>query len=223
MALVRRSLSDAKDIAHAAGATVNDVILAVVTGGLRDVLQARGEPVDDLVLRISVPVSLHRRTQVAYGNVDAPMAVPVPVGEPDAALRLRTIAADTVPRRARPRPQVFVGLLGSRVAQRMILRLMRRQRLVNAYVANVAGPTEPLRLADATLLEMFALVPITANVTLGVGVISYAGQLNLTIVADQTSWPDLPVFLLGLDRAWSQLTGRDIQAATNNASRVTKL
>ena len=95
MALVRRSLGDTKDIAHAAGATVNDVILAVVAGGLRDVLQARGEPVDDLVLRISVPVSLHRRTQVAHGNVDSPMAVPVPVGEPDAALRLRTISADT--------------------------------------------------------------------------------------------------------------------------------
>ena len=104
----------------------------------------------------------------------------------------------------------------------MILRLMRRQRLVNAYVANVAGPTEPLRLAGARLHEMFAVVPITANVTLGVGVISYAGQLNLTIVADRTSWPDLPVFLHGLDRAWSQLTHRDTQVATNNASRVTK-
>ncbi len=222
MALVRHSLADTKDVAHTAGATVNDVALAAVAGGLREVLVARGEPVDGLVLRIAVPVSLHRRPRAAHGNLDAPMAVPVPVGERDAAVRLRIIAADSVLRRARTRPQVFAGLLSSRPAQRLILRFMRRQRLVNAYVANVPGPTEPLRLVGATLLELFALVPITANVTLGVGVISYAGQLNLTIVADQTSWPDLPVFLGGLQRAWSQLTDHAPHVATSNASRVTK-
>jgi diacylglycerol O-acyltransferase / wax synthase len=212
MVLVRHSLADTKDVAHTAGATVNDVVLAAVAGGLRDVLVARGEPVDDLVLRISVPVSLHRRPRTANGNLDAPMIVPVPVGESDAARRLRRIAADSALRRARVRPPVFTGLLGARPAQRLILRLMRRQRLVNAYVANVVGPTEPLRLMGARLLEIFALVPITANVTLGVGVISYAGQLNLTVVADQASWPDLTVFVDGLERAWSQLTDRALRS-----------
>jgi WS/DGAT/MGAT family acyltransferase len=205
LALVRHSLAATKDAAHVAGATVNDVILAAVAGGLREALQARGERVDGLVLRVSVPVSLHRRPDAARGNLDGPMAVPVPVGEPDAARRLRLIAAETAARRVRARPRVFVGVLGSRRVQRVLMRYMRHQRMVNAYVANVVGPPKPLMLAGARLLEVFPMVPITANLTLGIGVLSYAGQLNLTVVADRDSWPDLPVFLEGLDRAWSQL------------------
>lgn len=69
------------------------------------------------------------------------------------------------------------------------------------YLANVPGPPVPLYLAGARILEMFPVVPLTGNVTLGVGVLSYAGQLNYTVVADPDAVPDVPVFLSGLRRA----------------------
>jgi diacylglycerol O-acyltransferase / wax synthase len=208
IAVVPGSLDRVKDAAHVEHATVNDVVLAAVAGGLRDLLRSRGERVGDLVLRALVPVSLHTGpAQEARGNLDGAMAVHLPLGEGDPIRRLRLIGAETVQRKTKPRPQGFNdGLLGLPVVQRAALRLIRRQRFVNAYVANVPGPPVPLYLAGARLVTVFPVVPIMGNMTLGVGVLSYAGQLNLTAVADRDSCPDLPVFLDGLRSSLDRLT-----------------
>jgi hypothetical protein len=97
LAIVRSRLDVVKEVAHANDATVNDVLMTAVTGGLHDLLGARGEPVDDLVPRAYVPVSLHR--EQAQGNRDGMMIVPLPVGVTDPVRRLRLIAAETVERR----------------------------------------------------------------------------------------------------------------------------
>ena len=76
-----------------------------------------------------------------------------------------------------------------------------RQRFMNAYVANVPGPPNPLYFARAALLEVFPIVPITANISIGVGALSYAGQFNITVVADRDLCPDLDVFVTGLRRS----------------------
>jgi diacylglycerol O-acyltransferase len=84
IAVVRGRLDGAKRCAHAHQATVNDLVLAVVAGGLRELLSARGERVDGLVLLAAVPVSLHREgSGQARGNLDGGMVIPLPVGEPD--------------------------------------------------------------------------------------------------------------------------------------------
>jgi hypothetical protein len=69
---------------------------------------------------------------------------------------------------------------------------------VNLTVTNVPGPPVPLCLAGARLLELFPVVPIMGTVTLDVGVLSYAGQLNLTAMADQSTCPDVEVFTQGV-------------------------
>jgi len=86
------------------------------------------------------------------------------------------------------------------VVQRAVFRLLARQRLVNLYVTNVPGPPVPLYLAGARLLELFPMVPIEGNLTLTLGVFSYAGQLNLTAVADRDACPDIEVFAQRLGR-----------------------
>ena len=86
LALIRSQLDLAKKIAHAHQAKVNDVLLAAIAGGLRDLLLGRGEHVGDLVLRTMVPISLHREQPgQARGNQDSTMVVPLPIGEPDPA------------------------------------------------------------------------------------------------------------------------------------------
>ncbi len=62
---------------------------------------------------------------------------------------------------------------------------------------NVPGPPVPLYLAGARLLHVFPLVPIMGNMTLGVGALSYAGQFNITAVADRETCPDAAVFAQG--------------------------
>ena len=78
-----------KQIAHAHHATVNDVVLAAVAGGLRQLLASRGEDVRGLVQRAMVTISLHQEQPgQARGNKPGWMMVPLPLGEPDPVRRL---------------------------------------------------------------------------------------------------------------------------------------
>jgi hypothetical protein len=186
---------------------VNDLLMAAVSGGLRNLLSGRGERVEDLALRAFVPVSLHHeRPDQARANLDGAMFVPLPVGEPDPVRRLRLIAADTAERRKRTRP-AGGALLPNRAVQRIALRLLARQRFMSVYVANVPGPPVPLYFAGARLLEVFPVVPIMANVTLGIGALTYAGQFTITAVADRDTCPDVDVFVDGVRDALRALAG----------------
>jgi WS/DGAT/MGAT family acyltransferase len=199
LAIVGGRLDLTKQIAHAHRAKVNDVVLAAVAGGLRQLLTRRGEPVERLVLRAMVPISLHQEQPGrAQGNQPGWMMVPLPLGEPDPVRRLALIAADTAARMHQARPQAGSGMFRFVAAQRAWYRHFPRQRSVNLVVTNVPGPPVPLYLAGARLLELFPVVPVMGNLTLVVAVLSYAGQLNLTAVADRDGCPDLEVFAQGV-------------------------
>jgi diacylglycerol O-acyltransferase / wax synthase len=206
LVVVRGRLEAARQVAHAHQATVNDVVLAAVAGGLRRLLAGRGEPVEGLVLRVMVPISLHREQPgQARGNQDAIMLVPLPLGEPDPVRRLDLIAAETAARKQQARPQMGSGIFRFVAVQRVWYRFLAHQRSVNLTVTNVPGPPLPLYLAGARLLELFPVVSPMGNVTLAVAVFSYAGQLNLTAVADQETCPDLEVFAQGVRDALDHL------------------
>ncbi len=207
LALIGTGLEPAKQIAHAHDATVNDVVLAAVAGGLRELLRGRGEHVDQLVLRAMVPVSLHpQHPGNTGGNQAGSMVVPLPIGEPDHVRRLHLISAETAKRKANAHPQMGSGVFRFAAAQRVFLHVFARQRLFNISVTNVPGPPLPLYFAGAPLLEMFPVVSLVANLTLAVAVLSYAGQLNITAVADHNGCPDLEVFAQGVRSALDDLT-----------------
>ena len=84
------------------------------------------------------------------------------------------------------------GVLG-----RMFLTLVNHQH-VNVTTADLPGPEFPLYFAGARLLEVFPVLPLIGRVSLGVGAISYAGQFNITAVADKGAYPDLDVFAAGV-------------------------
>jgi diacylglycerol O-acyltransferase / wax synthase len=206
LAVVRGRLETARQVAHAHRAKVNDVVLAAVAGGLRQLLASRGEDVRELVPRVMVPVSLHREQPAqANGNQDAVMLVPLPLGEPDPVRRLEQIAAETAARKRKARPQMGGGIFGLVAVQRAWYRFLARQRTVNLVVTNVPGPPVPLYLAGARLLELFPVAAIMGNVTLAVAVLSYDGQLNLTAIADRDTCPDVEVFAEGVRAALDDL------------------
>ncbi len=206
LALVRGDLGRASMIARAHGGTVNDVVLAAVAGGLRDLLLARGEPVADLVLRASVPVSLHQeQSGRPRGNQVGWMAVPLPVGEPCHARRLELIAAATAELKKNARPEITSGIFRFTLAWRAFNLFLPHQRYLNVFITNVPGPPAPLYLAGAALLEVFPVLAIAGNMALGAAVMSHAGQLNLTAVADRDRCPDVEVFAEGVRRALDEL------------------
>jgi 4a-hydroxytetrahydrobiopterin dehydratase len=141
--VIRRPLEQVKQAGRAHGATVNDVLLAAVAGGLRQLLAGRGEPVEGLELRVSVPVGAPGRARNAGGST--PMVLPLPVGPLDPADRLARIVAVTRTAKA-ARDRRYRGLLASPLLPTSLLRLgvrwLRRHGggKVNLYVTNVPGP-----------------------------------------------------------------------------------
>jgi diacylglycerol O-acyltransferase len=204
LALMRSGLELIKNVAHTSDATVNDVLLTVTAGGLRALLNSREEPVDQ-VLRIYVPVSLHHEPHAqARGNLIGQMVVPLPIGVSDPVLRLRLIAKETVQRKARSRPSLG-GVPHRGIAGRVFLKVVDRQR-VNLTSANVPGPAVPQYFAGARLLEVFPIAPLIGKVSLAVAAMSYAGYFNITVVADRDAYPDLDIFLAGVQLELQALT-----------------
>jgi hypothetical protein len=125
--------------------------------------------------------------------------VPLPLGEPDPVRRLELIAADTAARKRQARPPVGTGILMRfATVQRASYRLVAHQRNANLWVTNIPGPPVPLYLAGARVLELFPVVSLLGNLTLIVAVLSYAGQLTLTAVADRDTCSDVEVFAEGM-------------------------
>ena len=197
LALIRSTVAQVRRIGRADNASVNDVLLAVIAGGLRTVLLKRGEPVDHVTVRIYVPVSLRGRLRGAVqGNRISQMVVPIPLSVPDPRLRLQRIARETAMRKARKRPSLgTIFQLG--IVSRLMLKLIIRQR-VNVTSASIPGPRRPLYLAGAEVLEVFPLLNLFGNEPLGVGALSYAGTFNIGVVADRDAYPDIDVFAAGV-------------------------
>lgn len=196
LAFVRAPLEEVEEVAHAKGATVNDVLLAMITGGVRALLTSRGEPVDHLVLPILVPVSLRRGTDdTGPGNRISQMRVQLPVGEPDAGERLRRVTAATSRAKAMRHPSLGLAFR-NRVLSAIVLRLIIRQR-INLLSADIVGPAQPLSFAGARVRDAFPLINLLGNITLGVGALSYAGRFDVLAVADADLYPDLDIFAAG--------------------------
>ena len=203
--LIRADLERARTVAHAHGGTVNDVVLAAVAGGARNLLRSRGELRPGLVLKASVAASVRDPAdQGAAGNRVGVMIVPLPAGEADPDRCLARIAAATARRKRLPPYQP-----GGRLAQRWMAGVMSRQRLVNLLVSNLPGPAGELRLGGARVLEMFQIGIVQGNLTVSVGAISYAGQLNLDVVGDSAAVPDVQAFADGVSDTLGKLGALD--------------
>jgi WS/DGAT/MGAT family acyltransferase len=208
VAVIRATLADVKAVAAAHEATVNDVVLAATAGGLRALLRSRGEQLD-ISMHVYVPISLRDATErTQQGNLIAQMAIPLPIGIAEPERLLECIAAVTAERKARSRAPLG-AVFGGRLLRRLTLMASMRQR-VNATTANIRGPSQPLYLAGARVLEVFPIVPLIANEPIGVGALSYAGAFDLGVIADRETVPDLDVFGGGM-RAMLEALGASTQ------------
>ncbi|MHA6795190.1 WS/DGAT/MGAT family O-acyltransferase [Pseudonocardia bannensis] len=217
--MARTALADHRAVRKAHGGTVNDVVLAVVTGALRYWLITRGEPLyEHTPVRAMVPVSVRARrggADGAAGNQISAYFVDLPVGEPDPVQRLRRIAAvmDAQKREGRAAaPAALVGLAGLTppTVQRMGARLTSQysSRLFNVLVTNVPGPPRPLYAMGARMQDLFPVVPLAKGQAVGIGITSYDGRVCYGLNADRDAMPDVDVLADAMTGSLAELRER---------------
>lgn len=145
---------------------------------------------------IYVPMSLRATSPKARdyqaGNFISQFAVPVPLADMDPASRLRQIAGETTRRKAMPHTPLG-AMFGNRLISGIMIKFVARRR-VNVLSADLPGPRDPLYFCGARILEVFPLLNLIGNVSLGVGAMSCAGSFCMLVVSDADAYPDLDVF-----------------------------
>ena len=211
LGVVRIPLSDVKEIRRGLGGTVNDVVLAGVAGGLRSLFLHRADATEDLQLRALCPVSVRSADQRgSLGNKVSAMFVNLPVDNRPAIERLRAISAQTADLKERHQAVGAEMLLGmteyiAPTLMSLAARVVHRQPFFNLIVTNVPGPQQPLYMMGARLIEAFPIVPLTRNLSVVVGILSYDGTLHFGLWGDRDACADVEVLAGGIEDAFAEL------------------
>ena len=206
-------LSDVKAIRAVLGGTVNDVVLAAISGGFRELLISRGEDPNQLIVRSLVPVSVRRPGERGtYNNRVSAMFASLPVGVDDPVERLASVSAQMEDLKCSKQAvagDVLVSLSGFAPAVLLALgtRLAFRlpQRSINTVTTNVPGPQQPLYLAGRRLLESIPFVPLAGHVRVGVAIFSYDGTLKFGVTGDYDTARDIRVLCEAIEHAMAEL------------------
>jgi WS/DGAT/MGAT family acyltransferase len=196
------SLTEVKAIKHATGCTVNDVVMAVCAGALRDWLSDRDELPTEPLLTM-VPVSVRTPDERgSFGNRVSTMIVPLPTDEPDPAARLQRVheAMRSAKERHHATPATLLEDANHLVppallahAARVTSRVAVTRRLaapINLVISNVPGSPDPLYCAGATLQAQYPVSGILDGIGLNITVLSYEDRLDFGIVADRAMLED---------------------------------
>jgi WS/DGAT/MGAT family acyltransferase len=214
-------LGAVRDLKSRLRGTVNDIVLAIVTGALRRFLRERRVPLEDLNFRFVIPVNMRTEPDAAANRVSAWFLTP-PLAEPDPIRRFARIRAATQKLRQSKTAEgigVFLRLAdwtGSTLLTRTGTRLAARLHPYNLIVTNVPGPQFPLYLLGARVRELHPQVPLFENQGLGVAVLSYDGRVCFGIGGDWDLVPDLRHFVDAIQDAFTELT--DAAAGTAQPS-----
>jgi diacylglycerol O-acyltransferase len=208
---VRTDLDEVKQIKNALGGTVNDVVVAVVTGALRRFFERRGEQVDAMQLKAMVPVSVRREEEYGMtGNRVAAMMAPLPIYEADPVERLSIVSdalGDLKQSGMAVGAEVLTQLSG--FAPPTVLaqagRLQSRQRFFNLVITNVPGPQIPLYILGRQLVDIFPMAPLAQRQALCIAIMSYHGRLNFGLLGDYDAMGDLEVLAQGIHDSLDEL------------------
>ncbi len=213
-------LSEVKAIAKTADATVNDVILTLVTGAMREYCGSRGFDVIKEPFRVSAPVSMRKHTgkktaEGEMGNEVTQWTVPLPVEERSPKKQLAKIHAETVAMKdssAVLATQTITsilslqpGLMGAIMGQATVA--------VNTVVTNMPGPQFALYQCGAEMQVARPVVPLNGGLGIVIGVLSYNGTISFGLSADPAIMEDLAELRQLLDKAFRALAKSTLAAS----------
>jgi WS/DGAT/MGAT family acyltransferase len=230
-------LDAVKEIREEIGGTVNDIVLAAATRGFRDLLLARGEALEDRVVRVLVPIALHARDAKGmavpsgdgrYENKATAVPTDLPVAVEDPLERARIVheqmkeikasneaaAGDTISKLSGFAPATFLAI-GIRAAA-----ALPAQTSINSVVSNVPGPQIPLYACGRRLVESYPCPPVfPIGARTGIAIWSYDGVLHFGIIGDYASVPDIHVLRDGIRAGFEEL--HDLVASRQPVSPAT--
>jgi diacylglycerol O-acyltransferase / wax synthase len=209
LARARRPLGDLKRIKGRHDATVNDVVLAVASGGMRRFLEQRGgTPVK---LKAMVPVSVRSENGSGeFGNQISFVFVDLPCDEPDPLNRLAHVKEEVGKRKRSGQPEGADRVLKAfgyapHTVQRVLSNLVASPRAFNLVVSNIPGPRDPLYMLGCELEESYPVVPIADRHALSIGVTTIKDEAFFGVYADSASLPDADLLAECLDQSAEEL------------------
>jgi diacylglycerol O-acyltransferase / wax synthase len=207
----RISLQDVKEIAHLRDATVNDVLLAAVAGGLRRYLEGRGQPTEGMDVRAMVPVSIRREHEIGkLGNRFGLVILTLPVSIRDTNDRLLALKQRMDKIKGTPEPMVAFGILAGMglspvEIEKIIVDIFASK--VTGVMTNVPGPNEPRYLAGSRLSGLMFWVPTGGNIGLGISILSYAGGVMVGVATDTNMVADPQAIVTGIQDEMAEMQG----------------
>jgi WS/DGAT/MGAT family acyltransferase len=205
------SLPETKRIKNALGGSVNDVVLAVISGALRRVLEARGTTPDRMELRTAVPVNTRSAAQhLKLGNQVSAMIAPLPVGIHDALERLYQVRDATALLKhghESEKMQRLIDMIGLMPPplQRLLSSAGGLSAPINTICTNVPGPPISLYMQGVRLERMIPFLPLMEGIGLAFGILSYADTLTIALTADAELVPDLHEVVGALHASFEEL------------------
>ena len=222
----RASLDDVKTIKRELGGTVNDVVLAAISGGFRALLLARGEQPEPFKVPSLVPVSVRGEGEESiYDNRVSAILADLPVHVADPVERLAAVRAELSSLKASKEATAGEALVSlgrytpfpvASLAVRLAFGLPQRE--IVTVTTNVPGPRQPLYGLGRQLMEIIPYVPIATTLRTGISIFTYCGNVTFGITGDYGTTPDLEVLAHGIEDGISELlaaaqarhsTGRD--------------
>ncbi len=212
-ACARASLTDIKAIKRELGGTVNDVVLAAISGAFRRMLLSRGEEPQPHMVPSLVPVSVRAPGEEnIYGNRVSVIVANLPAHVADAVERLAAVRAELA--ELKEAREAIVGeklvALGrytpyplASLAVRLAYQLPQRE--IVTVTTNVAGPREPLYGLGRRLLEIIPYVPIATTLRTGICIFSYCDSVTFGITGDYASTPDIQALATGIEEGVTEL------------------
>jgi WS/DGAT/MGAT family acyltransferase len=190
---------------------LNDVVLAVVAGGLRRFLASHGVDVDHLRLRAMVPMSVRSESsRGAMGNQILVMVAPLPVDLGDPVERLAATQKEMESIKKSPqaigaRTLVQMENFAPPTVLAQASRLGFSSRLYNLLVTNVPGPQLPVYFLGREMKHVYPVAFLAPSHTLAIAILSYNGTVSLGLLADADALPDVDQLSKDLDASVQEL------------------
>lgn len=234
VATVSLSLDDVARARARHRGTVNDILLATMTGAFREWLGERGDLAPDAVIRALIPVDIRSRSaETVAGNKLSGYLCDLPVGEPDPrvqASRVRTAMEASKAAGPLAGPGA-IPVLADRLPaalHRLATPIAGRAAslLFDTVITNVPLPTGPLTLAGAPLTGIHPVLPLAPGQSLAVAMVGYDGHVHVGLYADRRVITDLEVLADAIPAALQALIASDtltLVPAPRKPSRQTEL
>ena len=188
-------MDEVKALCKASNASLNDVILSVVTGALGDYMQERGAQTDGITIKAMMPVNLRspEKALKELGNYFGLVVPTLPLGEADPVARLKLVNQDMTAIKSTPEATVALAILqamGSAPTEIENLGIAFFTSKTSAVITNVPGPGQQLYFGGQAIRTVMGWVPQGGDIGMGISIFSYNGQVVVGIITDEGLVPD---------------------------------